>query len=42
MIFSWRNLELNSDSVEYDFKVRLRYPMIDDAQGTVTLRRASQ
>lgn len=42
MIFSWRNLELNSDSVEYDFKVRLCYPLIDDTQATDTLHGALQ
>lgn len=42
MIFSWRNLELNSDSVEYDFKARLCYPLIDDTQATDTLHRALQ
>lgn len=42
MIFSWRNLELNSDSVGYDFKARLCYPLMDDTQATVTLHSALQ
>lgn len=38
--FSCWILELNSDSVEYDFKVRLCYPLRDNTQATATLHRA--